>query len=696
MSITLKLTMVLCLTAAIASSAAAAPLVWTGAAGDNNWMTAGNWDTGSAPGQTSGSPDSVTFGVQGINSASHTIGGNTFYLNAITVGAPGSPPDFGTGTKYLANATSGGKIVLQAAGATTPTITAYMLPGTDPAATRNLFIAAPIELQADTHVKRVGTVLPYTRTFYLSGPITGTGNLTIESGSASYAAAINLYGDNSFTGNVTILGGSIVSISRGSGFGNPANQVTFGNGGTCTFDFSPVADGSVIPNNIALPTDGSAVNPYWTWNDAWSGGNPPAQRDATLSGNITGGRAGSTVMGIYARDSRRLFLAGTNSFFGNVAVTSGSELIIGGANASGIALENAGTIMINGVPSTYIAPEHTTGFLIQGSYTLNSRLQIDNITPSAVIQPVATIGQMNNGATAYDATFTGKIDVREQDYQALNLYAEAGGSARFTGNIFNNVANGQGFSVNRSFDEIEGAPRRYGSPTGTVILDTSSRVALTDGGTGPIGPVNVARGTLQVDTDHFYASTVSIAPEATLAGTGRVSAAVTLSGTHAPGNSVGSQTVGSAAWLPGGKFEFEINDAGGAAGGGLAGLGWDLLAVGDGAGAGTLDLRGLSSASPFEIHVASLNGASAGNAANFVATQPYDWVFVTYDELVDDYFAPDLFTLNTDDFSNGTGEGYFAITQVPNGLAVSFIPEPGTLAMTLTALALLLCRRRRT
>ncbi|MDY0171183.1 MAG: PEP-CTERM sorting domain-containing protein, partial [Thermoguttaceae bacterium] len=152
---------------------------------------------------------------------------------------------------------------------------------------------------------------------------------------------------------------------------------------------------------------------------------------------------------------------------------------------------------------------------------------------------------------------------------------------------------------------------------------------------------------------------------------------------------------GGASWNPGGMFQFEINDTAGIAGGGLDGLGWDLITIDDGAGTGKLDLTGLSAADPFEIHVVSLDGTSPGEIMNFNPTVPYDWVFVTYDELVDDYFHPSLFVVNASGFSNGTGQGHFTVTQMAGGLAVSFIPEPGTLFMAIAALVLLMYRRRR-
>ena len=561
-----------------------------------------------------------------------------------------------------------------------------MLNGDSPTATRTLRIAAPIELQANTYVKRVGSPLPYTRTLQLAGPISGSGNLTLESGNGSYTTAIHLTGDNSFTGDVTVIGGSNLTIEHVNALGNQANQVSFTGGGSCVFTFGALADGSTILNDIDLAADGSTVNPYWTWNDATA-----SNRDVTLAGNITGGKASSTAMCFFSRDWRRVFLAGDNSFYGNMKVTAGSEVVVSGANTAAVTLENAGTIILNESASSSLAPEATTGLLIQGAYTLNTPFQITNVNVADTnMAPVATIGQMNDGTTGYNAVFTGDIRVQEDDYQALNLYAEEGGSARFSGNVYGTA--GLGFTVNRSFDEIEevsAGTRRYGNSTGAVIFDAASCVALTDVGTDSIGPVSAERGTLQIDTDHFYASTLTIASEAILSGSGRVSAHVALSGRHAPGNSVGVQTLGSAAWEPGGSLALEINDAAG-----TAGSGWDLVILGGGAGVGTLDLTGLSSASPFEIRLVSLDGDVAGDAAGFASTEPCDWVFITYDALVDNYFQADLFTLNTEGFSNETGEGFFTVVQVENGLAIQFVPEPGGLVLLLLALFLPAIRRR--
>jgi len=51
--------------------------------------------------------------------------------------------------------------------------------------------------------------------------------------------------------------------------------------------------------------------------------------------------------------------------------------------------------------------------------------------------------------------------------------------------------------------------------------------------------------------------------------------------------------------------------------------------------------------------------------------------------------------LDISSFENGLGEGYFEIIQTANGLAISYIPEPGTLTLVLLGALLLLARRRR-
>lgn len=547
-----------CLILLMVSTAISASLEWNGSS-DNNWGTAANWSPLQIPSTTSGLPDDLTFGTQDLNAHSLSLGTNVFYVNDLTVGAAGSAPDFATPYKDLANYSGQGKLVLQALGDDLPSITAHMLPasqlvanpttGVLEAADRDVQFNAPLELQADTLVERVGATdgSGRARRLVFNGPVSGNGNLTLKSNaSARWYGAISWYGNNTFTGDVTVVGGSHLYLRYATAFGNSANQITLTKDGSTgsNFEFSGMANGSVVPQNVALSTEGGwTFGLGWSWNDT----NPSAfDWDCTWSGDFTGGKDQTHVMNIWARDWRRQIFTGTNSTIdGYVGLYDGTEVILGGANAQGVAWENIDRVTLNSSGSSGIGTENTTALLLRGSYTFRAPLNIGDIATPTL--PVATIGQTNDGLTAYDAVFTGKINVLEDDYQALNLYAEAGGTARFQGNVFG--TKNLGFAVNRSFNEIEGVEgtegkkRKYASPTGTVIIDASSRVALTDGGSGAIGPVTVHNGTLQVDTANFFAASVTVNHGAALAGTGTITAPVSVAGILSPGASPGTLAI---------------------------------------------------------------------------------------------------------------------------------------------------------
>mgnify|MGYP000847085571 FL=1 len=245
---------------------------------------------------------------------------------------------------------------------------------------------------------------------------------------------------------------------------------------------------------------------------------------------------------------------------------------------------------------------------------------------------------------------------------------------------------------------------------GDAVFNTNGRtIALSGTLSGVGGLQKVGDGTLELSGTHTYSglATVtagtflvngSIASDVAvsggvLGGTGTIGGTVTVASgaIHAPGASVGQQTAGGAVWESGGHFQLEVNDALGTAGGPD---GWDLLTITDGSGTGTLDLSGLSTSSPFYIDLVSLDGTAAGDAANFAATEPVEWEFITYEELVGEFSAA-LFVVDATGFSNSTGAGYFGVVETASGLAVAFVPEPGTWFMCLAGVLLLLLRRRR-
>ena len=174
---------------------------------------------------------------------------------------------------------------------------------------------------------------------------------------------------------------------------------------------------------------------------------------------------------------------------------------------------------------------------------------------------------------------------------------------------------------------------------------------------------------------------------AQIGGTGVVTTApdLVVRETISPGNSVGMLTVdGKLAVDAGTTFAFEIDSATG-----TAGTDWDLLDVN-----GTLDITSLSAAEPMTVQITTLDGESPGLLANFACTVPYEWEFLTFNQL-EGTFSEDLFALDISSFTNALGKGYFEIIQTAGGLAISYIPEPGTLTLALLGALLLLARRRR-
>jgi len=143
----------------------------------------------------------------------------------------------------------------------------------------------------------------------------------------------------------------------------------------------------------------------------------------------------------------------------------------------------------------------------------------------------------------------------------------------------------------------------------------------------------------------------------------------------APGASTGTTTTtGTTEFSPGGTFEFEINNATGAAGSTTSG--WDLLITGSLSITATAEI-------PHIINIVSLKAdQSAGLADNFDQWQSYEWRFVTASEEISNFNAS-FFSINTSDFQNDfqSAGGTFSVRQNKAGedpglFIVYYAPEP--------------------
>ena len=616
----------------LAAAPASSVIYWQGDVGTGwNDGTVGvdtNWtDNTAAPGDQrqvlSGSD--VVFTSAGTYTDTLDLGGVTYDLNSITIGqetdlSDGGLSDFGATNRILA---SNGSIRLGAGG-----ITATMVGTTAADEARTVTIAANIELTADTTIRR-NTEFGSgnrNRSLQFTGVISGGSvaaplNLVIDNaGTSTDNRSIRFYGANTFVADVQLNG--VLSVNNAAGLGDPSNTYTLDKNVYLQMNCS---GNPTTENDFILSPDSSER----IWLARFASGT------WTINGNITDGHADKTLEILTNADNRQIVFAGDEQTFSNkVALWGGAKAIIAAADSSGTAWSNAGSIELN---RYNLAASPTTDLLLRGDFTLNQDIVVSNITHNNR----ARLGQVNDGATSFDALFNGRINVLETDVEALLLTADAGGSATFTGEI--NVAGTHGL-------------RKLGQGTVTV----AGRVAQGQGGTTPVGTVTVEEGILLVNspggTDAFFATGIDVLNGAVLGGSGAVSGGdVTINSdaTLAAGQSVGTFTLDGDlvlqsdaiwSWEYVNTSSYDQVD------------GPELLLPAS--GTITLDILGLTSDSQFAIH--------------------YGDEFTIFTGEVSDF---DAATFNLVDTASGWSQGWAISTD--NGLVLTAVPEPGTLLLLL-------------
>jgi glucose/arabinose dehydrogenase len=120
------------------------------------------------------------------------------------------------------------------------------------------------------------------------------------------------------------------------------------------------------------------------------------------------------------------------------------------------------------------------------------------------------------------------------------------------------------------------------------------------------------------------------------------------------GTSPGTINIGSdVVWAGGSNYDWEINDAEGTEG---SDPGWDFINI-----TGELTINA-TPADQFNINIISLTppGNGPGDAANFDNTQDYTWTILKTTDGINN-FDPAAFNLDTNGFSNPSGNGRFVI-----------------------------------
>jgi autotransporter-associated beta strand protein len=299
----------------------------------------------------------------------------------------------------------------------------------------------------------------------------------------------------------------------------------------------------------------------------------------------------------------------------------------------------------------------------------NTVLAGNSITPS--INANASISSIIFAATASSYTFGG----------TATLTVGSGGIANNSSalQVFNTaIALGAG--------QVWGGPGdiTFGGPiSGGGALTKNGNGTLTLNGANSFsGGLTVSGGRVLVNntTGSGTGSGNILLNGGTIGGSGNITGGLTLnSGTKisAGQNSgtlrVGTLTTGSQTWNGGSSADVELKDATG-----TAGSGWDAVSIN-----GSLALNA-TPLNQITINLSTLNaGNTAGSAANFDANGNYQWTFLETTGGITGFDAS-AFNVITTGFGNplnGTSMFMISLVDGGNGLALTYVPEPSTLAL---------------
>jgi hypothetical protein len=368
----------------------------------------------------------------------------------------------------------------------------------------------------------------------------------------------------------------------------------------------------------------------------------------TINGAITDGNAFAN--GLKIRSTATTTFSGTNTYTGVTEIVAGATLKLGSSTALGST--NGATAVISG-----------------GLLDLNGQTIAETLNYSG------TGGLLNSAAGA--ATVSGVVDI------ASGMTVTTTGDITLSGKLTG--------TASKNLTKIGAGTLKYTAGNsdfaGTSTVSGGTLLVTANGNVSSSSTIVNNGGTLRVNGT---AGGVTVNLGGSLEGIGTVGAVTLTTGSYLkPGNSPGLLTASaSSSWAGGSYYNWEINDADGA-----AGTNWDVFYVSGASGA--LNLSDLSGSNRMNLVLQSLSplNVASNTLANYSTSTSYEWVIAKaaiFTGIGDGtQNLTSLFDINSDAFNGGTvgnlPNGGFQVVTGTEGslrtLKLMAIPEPSTGSM---------------
>ena len=517
--------------------------------------------------------------------------------------------------------------------------------------------------------------------------LSGAG-ITHSGGTILNSGTIQITSSNSFGSGVLTLNSGTLSSSSGSAR-SFTNAITIGGNvqiGSATQTGAITASGNITLGDSVrtLTIEGNGANLSGVISG--TGGLTKAGAGSlTLNGSNT--YTGSTT--VNAGTLRLGGTSDTNSLSGEVTINSGGTLNYDGSRNNKIS--DAANISISGGTFDAGANTETIGSLAlssgnftkaTGTFTLGSGLSMSggnlSITASGTLA-LGSASTISGGAVTLTSTnarieTNGTTTLGSSAFSFNNASSSAQGLA-LGGNIsvdsaatanFTNVTTGLGRI------DLNGATRVFDIGAGAVmnvgwVIAGSAGNGLTKNGTGTLtlsatntyaGATTINAGTIVLNGSST-SSAIAINSGGTLAGTGSGGATTVNSGglISPGGSSIGTLAASTLTLNGGGGYTFSIGNVAG-----TAGTNWDLINVGSGSGAVTINS---SSGSPFTIYV-------NGNPTGWSGAGTYAWDIISSNKLATGGFSADKFAVDLGGFTPADRPGSFFFTNSGTALVLNY------------------------